>query len=853
MAYARNVACVLTVPPRRALSLSDGCRIAMKNGLKKETGSLGDSAGLPGWRRWIFRLVAMVAVPMVLVALFEVALRIVGYGYPTGFFLPAWRDGREVLEQNNRFGWRFFGPKLARLPNPFSISRVKGTKTQRIFVFGESAAKGDPQPQFGLTRMLDALLSMRHPGIRFEVVNTAMTAINSHVIVPTARDCAGADGDVWVVYMGNNEVVGPFGAGTVFGRQTPPLPLIRAQMALKTTRAGQWLDATARAVGSSANHQGEWHGMSMFLEHEVSADDPRMGLVYHHFSQNFANIVTAGEHCGAGIVLSTVAVNLRDCPPFASQHRPGLSAADRIRWDDLYKRGGAAADAGKKEEAAVLFRQAAQLDDRFAELRFREGECALALGRTAEAQAQFRAARELDTLRFRCDSRLNELIRQAAGNRLNERVLLADAEKTFAEQSVDGLPGDELFYEHVHLTFDGNYLLARTIAAQVEKLLPATTASNDAETRAWPSAADCARRLGWTDWSRLAGLNEMSKRLKESPFTSQLHHDARISSLRAATAQLAPAAQPAGISNALQVCQAALAANPDDPPLLSLLASLQRAAGNRVAAVASARREVELLPNDSEGWQQLALILIQQQQGEDAAEALRRAAELDPQNAQLVYERGQILRSMGHSEEAIREYRHALALQAHFGLAWIGLGEAYEKMGRHDTAGDCFREALAHNAYRGEAAELARFCQSRGWLEAARTNFNQAILEDPADATTQLQAGQNAWQLGRYVEAAEHFGEAARLEPELEEAHFSYGSALGQSGKDAEAADELRVALRLNPNHVEARLNLGVALIKLGRYSEAHAELEETVRECPTNALALQYLQKLRPVRAKEN
>jgi tetratricopeptide (TPR) repeat protein len=825
----------------------------MKNGSKNKTGSQDESVSVAGRKRWIFRLVAMVAAPIFLVGLFEMALRMAGYGYPTRFLLPASRNGREVLEQNNQFGWRFFGPRLARLPNPISIPWVKATNTRRIFVFGESAAKGDPQPQFGLSRMLETLLSLRHPGIRFEVVNTGMTAINSHVILPMARDCARADGDVWVVYMGNNEVVGPFGAGTVFGRQTPPLPFIRALIALKTARTGQWLDAAVRAVGLSAIDQGEWHGMSMFLEHQVSADDPRMGLVHQHFARNLADIITAGEHGGAGIVLSTVAVNLKDCPPFGSQHRQGLFADDRIKWDDLYKRGSTAADAGKTAAAAGFFRQAAQLDDSFAELRFREGECALALGRPAEAQPEFRAARELDTLRFRCDSRLNELTRQAAGNRVNERVLLADAEQTFAEQSADGLPGGELFYDHVHLTFEGNYLLARTIAAQVEKLLPASTTSAREVAQAWPSVAECARRLGWTDWSQLVGLNEILTRLKEAPFTSQLHHDARIASLRAAAAQLAPAAQPAGMSNSLQVCQTALAAKPDDPPLLSLSASLQKAAGNLVAAAGSARREVELLPNDADGWRQLGAILLQQQQSEDAAEALRRAAALDPQNAQLVYERAEILRRMDHGQEAIREYRRALALQPHFGLAWIGRGEAYEKMGRHDEADDCFRKALANHTYRGEAAELARFCRSRGWLEAARTNFNQAIQEDPMEVSTQLEAGQNAWQLGLYVEAAERFGAAARLEPELEAAHFFYGSALGQSGRDAEAAEELRTALRLRPSHVEARLNLGVALIKLGHYSEAHAELEETVRESPTNALALQYLQKLRPVRAKEN
>ena len=74
--------------------------------------------------------------------------------------------------------------------------------------------------------MLESLLSLRHPGTRFEVVNAAMTAINSHVILPIARDCARADGDIWVLYMGNNEVVGPFGAGTVFGPATPPLPAL---------------------------------------------------------------------------------------------------------------------------------------------------------------------------------------------------------------------------------------------------------------------------------------------------------------------------------------------------------------------------------------------------------------------------------------------------------------------------------------------------------------------------------------------------------------------------------------------------------------------------------------------------
>ncbi len=151
---------------------------------------------------------------------------------------------------------------MARIPEPICLPQTKGTNTVRIVVFGESAALGDPQPRFGLPRMLQAMLELRYPGTHFEVVNAAIVAINSNVILPIARDCANVDADIWVVYMGNNEVVGPFGAGTVFGQQAPPLPLIRASLALKTTRIGQLIDDLRQKVQKPPPDKSEWgwHG-----------------------------------------------------------------------------------------------------------------------------------------------------------------------------------------------------------------------------------------------------------------------------------------------------------------------------------------------------------------------------------------------------------------------------------------------------------------------------------------------------------------------------------------------------------------------------------------------------------------
>ena len=61
--------------------------------------------------------------------------------------------------------------------------------------------------------------------------------------------------------------------------------------------------------------------MQMFAKNQVRQDDPRMPTVYAHFQRNLDDILRMGVDSGAKIVLSTVASNLKDCPPFGSLHR----------------------------------------------------------------------------------------------------------------------------------------------------------------------------------------------------------------------------------------------------------------------------------------------------------------------------------------------------------------------------------------------------------------------------------------------------------------------------------------------------------------------------------------------------
>ena len=813
----------------------------------KKSGPVFSSSNFSRRKLWCFRFLFAIGVPLAFLGTLELVLRLVGFGYPTEFLLPSQHDGKKVLVQNNQFGWRFFGAAMARMPEPFCLPKIKGSNTVRIIVFGESAALGDPQPRFGLPRMLQAMLELRYPGAGFEVVNAAIVAINSNVILPIARDCTSANADIWVIYMGNNEVVGPFGAGTVFGQQAPPLSLIRANLALKTTRIGQLLDNLHSEIQKPPADKSEWGGMEMFLNQQVRMDDARMETVYDHFSRNLVDIIRTGRKSGAGIVVSTVAVNLKDCASFGSEHRQGLTAAEKSKWERLYQNGVAAQSVGKTEEAFGWFHESAQIDDQFADLCFRQGCCALALGKTDDAKKQFVAARDRDTLRFRCDSQLNDLIRKCISNFRDQQVVMADAETAFAEQSPEGLPGGDLFYEHVHLTFDGNYLLARTLAPKLEMLLSEKITAHVATSQPWPSEADCARRLAWSDWDKQAALSEIFSRLGNPPFTHQINHDLQMQNLEASLAKLMAATQPMGIKAAQNLCEQALSAMPDDPFLCERMSVLDQLSGNLAGAMTNAQHAVNLLPSSAADWSQLGVILAKQNKYEDAAVAFRRAFQLNPEDVWSLQNLAQSLNDLGQPEEAIREYRHALAVKPRFGPAWLGLGQIFEKMGRKAEAEDCYHKALQNRIDRApELTTLARFCENHGWREAAATNFDKALKLNSFDAALYIEAAQNLSALGRHAEAEQRYAHAIQLSPDSIQAHFFYGSELGRDGKPADAVREFREAVRIMPNMTEARFNLGISLADAGNYSEALVEFEKVLEQDPANAKALQYAQTLR-------
>lgn len=478
------------------------------------------TASVRHWRRWIAIPATAILAPVLLLVLVEAVLRLCGVGTSAAATRPCTDDGRPAYCDNQAFAAPFFPPGTYREPRPYVIPARKAPGTYRIFVMGESVAWGDPDPTYGFARYLEVMLRQRYPQTKFEVINTSITAINSHALLPMTRDLAQYQPDLFLIYTGSTEVVGPFGPRTVLTPWDLSLPAIRARIFFNSTRLGQLI-----AKISSGSQNNQWRGMEMFLNRQVQADSPQLKPVYENFAANLRDIAAVAHRAGAQVLISTVATNLKDCAPFASLHREGIRQDELSTWDQFVQRGAVLESTGSYAEALKLYLAAVEIDQQYAELQFRIARCLWALGDFAGAKERFVRAQDFDTLRFRADSKMNEVIRNLAA--ADARVRLVDAAAVFADESPHGVPGSELFYEHVHMNPRGNYVLARALFQQIAGMLPAALRDNAVGSDV-PSEEDCERLLAFTpyDRARVAGL--ILSKLERPPFTNQLNHSDEV-------------------------------------------------------------------------------------------------------------------------------------------------------------------------------------------------------------------------------------------------------------------------------------------------------------------------------------
>jgi tetratricopeptide (TPR) repeat protein len=754
----------------------------------------GEPARRAGARTWLARAALVVGVPLLFFSALEAGLRLAGYGRPATFFIPDAEPG--YVRTNPEYASLFLPGNFDLRPLNFRIAARKPANTVRIVVLGESAAQGVPVPSFAFGPQLRAQLRSRYPAKEFEVVNTGIVAVNSHVVYQIAREMARYEPDLFLVYMGNNEVVGPYGPGCAYLSSMPPLWMIRASVWVRSTRTGQLLGALAARLARGGAQAREWGGMSMFVDSAVAGNDPRLGAVEENLRSNLRGIIDAAAGAGARTVLCTVVANLKDCPPFLSRNSPWLTTEALRSFRGAFDAGKLAWLLGDDRQARALLGRALLIDPTYAETEFLLGSLDLKNGDVATGRMRLVDALHWDALRFRPDPAINQVIREVAAERPGSVLLLDTARALGADPDSDAPPsGRELLFEHVHFDWAGNYRLARMMA----RGCASEAFGTDPGDGGWMTSDACAEALAYTGHERLPMLLRMDVLIRKPPFTNQVNHVVDEAAMaRAIEAAKRDARDPATLERSLGVAKEALLMDPENPALAGILEGIKLDLGDDEGALVLARRAAELLPGDYALAADEASILLRLGKTDEAEKVLldaaRSGADLDllapvlsqlwtksgrldegiaylgaglsrrPRDAGLRVALGHLRRSRGDLAGAEREYRLVLAADPSDDGALESLIGLLADAGRSDE-GEKLSVSLAERQPRNQANSLRAVAASEalGDAEGAVRHMLAAERSGPVTSTFELTLALKLFQLQRPLEMMGHLAEARLL------------------------------------------------------------------------------------------
>ena len=155
---------------------------------------------------------------------------------------------RIITFPTDRIWLSIFPRALARTPAPQRMAVKKSPDTYRIFMFGESAAMGDPDSSFGAWRLPAAGATARtFPGTKFEVICVAIMADRSDVTSLIARRFARATAIV-NCSRARTKWSGALAGHHFSAHARAGVGLIRPNPRLKTTRIGSCLEQWRRTM-----------------------------------------------------------------------------------------------------------------------------------------------------------------------------------------------------------------------------------------------------------------------------------------------------------------------------------------------------------------------------------------------------------------------------------------------------------------------------------------------------------------------------------------------------------------------------------------------------------------------------
>lgn len=390
-------------------------------------------------RRGLLFKVVGILIPFLVLGVLELSLRIFHYGQDLSLFIESPADPNFLVFNPGASRKYFSNQAIATTGNVELFSKKKDTNTLRIFVLGESTTIGYPYFHNGsFHRWLQYRLMHTFPEKNFEIINLALTAVNSYTVLGFAREVVRYEPDAILIYTGHNEYYGALGVGST-ERIGGNHYIVNGVLALRELRLVQWMthvyEGITRLFGRHRTGPGKTRMELMVADQEIPYQSTLFNRGIDQFRSNMEETLHLFDQAHIPVYISNLISNEKDLKPFIS------IPADSLRFP-----------AFTKHDALG---------------NYNLGRLAWQQGDFGQAKIDFARAKELDALRFRAPDSINAIIRQLCHKYTNAH--LVDAKGMFEAHSENHILGDALLIDHVHPNLAGYALLSDAFYNEMKK------------------------------------------------------------------------------------------------------------------------------------------------------------------------------------------------------------------------------------------------------------------------------------------------------------------------------------------------------------------------------------------------
>jgi len=380
----------------------------------------------------VFNVIAGL-IPLLILFAIEGSLRLAGYGDNLDLFIKNPTEGYgKYMMVNPKVGKKYFQKfEYTAPPNDIFLAE-KPENTFRVFVMGSSTVFGFPyERNLMFSRILHTQLEDAYPDKKIEIVNTAITAINSFTLLDFTDQILKYGPDAILIYAGHNEFYGAFGIGSneTMSRNRE---LTQLHIALMDYKIYQLLRNVIAGVSQkiASGKEDEVHGTlmkRMVADGDILLNSEQFKIAMERYKQNMGDILEKIQKKNVPVFFSEVVSNINGLEPFNSVAADGLEPAI-----DVYKKAQMAEQNGDFDKALELYYK----------------------------------AKDLDCIRFRASEEVNTIINELADEYKTYKIPMLS---WFQNYSPNKLIGNNLMTEHVHPNIEGNFLIAEAFYAEILK------------------------------------------------------------------------------------------------------------------------------------------------------------------------------------------------------------------------------------------------------------------------------------------------------------------------------------------------------------------------------------------------